>query len=388
MSFHYSRAGIRLAALFFACSLFLPAQVGDAEYGKELLASQGCTGCHSVAGAGEGTATDLGRHTGEQSSPAAIAARMWIHGPAMFQAMKEKSVRVPFLNEVAVANLYAYLYSIRYFDPPGDAGRGETVFNSKHCSQCHAITAAGPDSLKPGPPVTAWLSLADRVVWLEQMWNHGPGMNDEIKRQGLTWPQFTLQEMVDLLTYLENHPDVGLVNPGLQMGDWDAGRDAFQAQGCAACHTIGEPSAGKVDLLAAAQEHPQLTGLAVEMWNHQPQMLAAAAERGIELQPMEQDEMPDLLAYLFRVGYFSTRGDAQRGAQAFKQKSCARCHEEGAAEAPKLVGGDVPYTETRMAAAVWQHGPEMKAAMDYLEIEWPALTTQDVLDLIAYLNQN
>jgi hypothetical protein len=42
----------------------------------------------------------------------------------------------------------------------------------------------------------------------------------------------------------------------------------------------------------------------------------------------------------------------------------------------------------RLAAAVFGHGLEMKAEMDFLEIEWPELSEQDVLDLIAFLNRN
>ncbi len=397
MSSYYWKTAALCAVMFCCQSVF--AQVGDPVYGKELLAGRRCTTCHSVAGEGGGSASDLGKPSNEQSSPAALTARMWVHGPVMWAAAKEKQAGIAALTPLEIANFYAYLYSLRYFDPPGDADRGKGVFASKRCSQCHAdgevaaeagaVAEAGTAAAaKPGPPVAQWLDFADRVTWLSAMWNHGASMEAEMKRLGADWPRFSLQEMVDLLTYLENHPDLGLVNPGMQMGDWTAGEDAFADQGCAGCHTVGEAADGKIDLVAAAKENPQLTGLAVAMWNHRPEMAAAASQREVELKPLDESTTADLLAYLFQRGYFSSHGDADRGKTVFGEKSCARCHEGDEAEAPKLSGADEPYNEMRLAAAVFGHGLEMKAEMDFLEIEWPELSEQDVLDLIAFLNRN
>ena len=385
MPSHYRNAAALCAVMLFCSSAF--AQVGDPVYGKELLVGRRCTACHAVAGEGGGSASDLGKPSEEQLSLAAVTAKMWVHGPVMWEASQEKGVSVGVLTPLEIANFYAYLYSLRYFDPPGDADRGKGVFASKSCSRCHAdgSEAEGTEP-KSGPPVGEWLDFADRVTWLTDMWNHGATMEAEMKSLGEDWPRFSLREMVDLLTYLENHPDLGLVDPGMQMGDWTAGKQAFAEQGCAQCHTVGEAADGKVDLVGAAKENPQLTGLAVEMWNHRPEMAASAAQRGVELGPLDETATADLLAYLFQRGYFSASGDAGRGKTAFTEKSCARCHEGGEAEAPKLSGADEPFTETRLAAAVFGHGLEMKAEMDYLEIEWPELTGQDVLDLIAYLN--
>ena len=68
------------------------------------------------------------------------------------------------------ADLFAYFVSARYFEKPGDAGRGKQAFAAKHCADCHGIT----DSKAAGaPPVAKWESLADPVVLAQQMWNHG-----------------------------------------------------------------------------------------------------------------------------------------------------------------------------------------------------------------------
>ena len=78
--------------LFMAALLFavfpLGAQQGDAQRGKEMLQSRRCTQCHPIAGAGGGSAPDLGRRAPGEISPASLAADMWNHGPRMWKNMQ------------------------------------------------------------------------------------------------------------------------------------------------------------------------------------------------------------------------------------------------------------------------------------------------------------
>src|SRR5258708_26697912 len=37
------------------------------------------------------------------------------------------------------ADLFAYFYSTRFFDTPGDVARGKITFDAAHCGQCHGI---------------------------------------------------------------------------------------------------------------------------------------------------------------------------------------------------------------------------------------------------------
>jgi mono/diheme cytochrome c family protein len=192
--------------------------------------------------------------------------------------------------------------------------------------------------------------------------------------------------MVDLLSYLENLPELGLANPGLALGDAAAGRDLFQTKSCAECHSLGSPEEGKTDLLAAAREQPRLSGLAVKMWNHRPAMAKAAQEKNVQLPDFEETEMSDLLAYLFEQGYFPVRGNAEQGQAVYEAKGCAACHENGEAGAEPIHGTGAPFTAARLSSSVWRHGPQMKAQINYREKEWPTLTEQEVADLIEYLH--
>jgi mono/diheme cytochrome c family protein len=221
---------------------------------------------------------------------------------------------------------------------------------------------------------------------MQQMWNHAAGMGAQVEQKASGWPQFTLNEMVDLLSYLENLPELGLANPGLALGDAAAGRDLFQTKSCAECHSLGSPEEGKTDLLAAAREQPRLSGLAVKMWNHRPAMAKAAQEKNVQLPDFEETEMSDLLAYLFEQGYFPVRGNAEQGQAVYEAKGCAACHENGEAGAEPIHGTGAPFTAARLSSSVWRHGPQMKAQINYREKEWPTLTEQEVADLIEYLH--
>jgi mono/diheme cytochrome c family protein len=366
----------------------LSAQSGDAIYGKEMLEVRHCTACHQVEGEGNGKAPDLGRPGSKDISPAGVAASMWNHAPQMWQQMEKENIPVPMLTWLDAANFYAYLYSVRYFDPPGDASRGEKVFTSKTCAGCHALKA----STEPGapaptaPPVSTWLTVAGPVTWMQQMWNHAAGMGDQIEQKGAGWPEFTLQEMVDLLAYLEKLPELGLANPGMAIGDGAVGRELFETKSCAECHTLGSPEEGKIDLMAVTREQPRLSGLAVAMWNHRPVMAKAAKEKNLELPTFEETEMSNLLAYLFEKGYFPVRGNAEQGRAVYEAKGCASCHENGEAGAEPIHGTGAPFSAARLASAVWRHGPTMKAQINYREKQWPTLTEQEAADLIEYLH--
>ena len=365
----------------------LHAQSGDAVYGKEMLEVRQCTSCHSIDGVGGGTAPDLGRPSPKDLSPAAVAASMWNHAPAMWQQMNERQIPIPSLSWVDGANFYAYLYSVRYFDPPGDVARGEQVFNTKSCASCHVLRP-DPNPAAPAPAapaVSTWLTVADPVLWMQQMWNHSAGMAGQIEQAGKGWPEFSLQEMSDLLSYLENLPELSLINPGLAIGDSFAGRYVFQDK-CSQCHSLGDEE-GKIDLMAVAHEQPRLSGLAVKMWNHRPLMAQAAREKNLELPAFEDNEMSNLLAYLFEHGYFPVRGDAERGALVHETKGCASCHSSEDAAAQPIRGTDAPFTAARLVFGVWRHGPEMKGQMNYRDKDWPTLSEQDVADLIEFLNR-
>ncbi|MBI1896958.1 MAG: c-type cytochrome, partial [Acidobacteria bacterium] len=129
---------------------------GDARRGGDLFKTEGCIQCHRVGGEGGTAGPDLGRRTSRGYTPAVMAAVMWNHAPAMWQAISGRGNTRPTLTPEQADDMFAFFYWARYFDDPGDAARGKQLFSSKHCSHCHGITA----SRRAGAPaVVKWGSL-------------------------------------------------------------------------------------------------------------------------------------------------------------------------------------------------------------------------------------
>ncbi|MBI3697230.1 MAG: c-type cytochrome [Acidobacteria bacterium] len=365
-------------------ALPLPPQYGDARRGADLLVRRNCTLCHSIHGVGGTIAPDLARRSTRDFTPATLAAALWNHGPAMWRAMAERKLEVPALGQTEIADLYAYLYSIRYFDRSGDAARGKTMFTVKKCSTCHAIAAA--EGQRRGPPVEQWPAIADRIRWTQHMWNHAGAMMEEMEKAGVPWPTFTLQEMIDLLVYVRNLPNRPNAPPALVFDNPAEGEKLFEQRGCSNCHTVGAAAPGKVDLIGVARGSRTFTELGMMMWNHLPQMRRRARATRLEFPTFGENEMSNLIAFLFAKRYFEEQGNARVGRRLFTAKKCAACHDQAGSGAPSLKDKQGQFSAPQMASALWQHGPTMLANMEKRGIRWPTFTGSEMADVIAFLN--
>lgn len=344
---------------------------GDAQRGSEVFKQQNCIACHSVAGQGGKAAPDLGMRTAREYTPAQMASQIWNHAPAMWTAIAGRGFERPLVTEDQAADLFAYFYSARYFERPGDAGRGKQVFSNRRCAECHAITgqAAGGAS-----PVAQWRSLADPIALAEQMWNHSASMRAAAGSKGVNLGTLSTQELTDVLVYLQNLPELRASRrPGFAAGPADTGEMLYRVKGCADCHT------GKRSLERFSGR--TLTDFAAAMWNHAPKM-------GKELPELRPEEMKRIVGYLWSIQFFGERGDPARGQKVFTAKNCSACHGAAASGAPNLAEYKGRFSATSMVAALWRHGPAMLARMNMNKVAWPTFTRAQMADLIAYLNRN
>src|ERR1051325_4215768 len=118
----------------------------DSARGGRLFESLECIQCHAINGKGPSIGPDLGRMVDRNFTPATLTSIMWNHAPTMWAAMRERGIHAGEVNEQAAADLFAYFYSVRFFEQPGDASRGKRVFASGRCTQCHGLT----DPVQPG----------------------------------------------------------------------------------------------------------------------------------------------------------------------------------------------------------------------------------------------
>jgi mono/diheme cytochrome c family protein len=359
-------AAAAVAAWGWGASGIVP---GNAQAGAELFQTEQCIQCHSLNGKGGSTAPDLGRRVDRDFTPAVMASTMWNHAPSMWAAMRQRGIVKAELSPASAADLFAYFVSARYFDKPGDAGRGKQAFTALHCAECHGVTSS---PLAAAPPVARWESLADPVVLAQQMWNHGARMKEEFAKKKLAWAPLTAQQLTDMLVYLQNLPETRGIQHSFSFTGSDAGQALFQSKGCAGCHT------GKMALENRLRNRT-LTEIAVDMWNHEPEMKQPPPA-------LAPEEMRLIVGYVWARQYFSGSGSAERGKRIFAEQKCATCHESGSGGAPKLAQGKDAYNDITMISALWDHGPRMLELMTQQKLAWPRFTAQQMSDVIAYLN--
>ena len=358
-----STAGIHAATL-----------TADSARGEQLFESLSCIQCHSVNGRGGHVAADLGRRIDRNFTPGALASTMWNHAPTMWAAIREREIRAGDLDEQAAADLFAYFYSARFFEKPGDAGRGKRLFTERACAQCHGLT----EPIKPGvKPVSQWAGLADPIALTEGMWNHLPSMWAALEVKRVRWPQLTGQELADLLVYMRNLPGTRENGGVFETSAGSNGEAIFKSKGCFGCHSGYSSLAGQI-------KGRTLTEIAAAMWNHGPSMPAAP-------EPFAAGEMRELLSYLWASPFFVDAGDAGRGKRVFAAKHCGTCHDDASSGAPKLAGGQrsftgATFTGATMVSALWHHGPRMLQQMNDRGIRWPRFDGREMSDLVAYLN--
>ncbi len=347
---------------------------GDIKEGWKVFYQKGCIQCHAIWGEGGKGGPDLGTLPQAYVSQAQLAALMWNHGPEMWERMIGRKIPFEKITKKEMADLFAFLYFIRYMDEPGDLRNGKAIVDSA-CGKCHSIKGGTKSDL------SRWGMYTNPILWAQMMWNHSSQMEQERKRTGVPRFEFKGKEMVDLIAYIRS------LNPGaekvyLSPGDPKSGERLFSEKGCIQCHAPG----GAYDLSRRKEFPRTLAQLAGVMWNHSEEMRKGMEKKGIPFPHLSAQEMSDLVAYLFSTRYFDEPGNVERGKAAFIQKHCNLCHKKGAKERDlsQLKGEISPIF---MAQAMWNHGPEMLERMRKAKVPWQKIDGKEMIDLMEYLNQ-
>ena len=343
----------------------------DSNRGAKLFETLSCIRCHSIMGRGGITAPDLGKIIDRDFTPALLTATLWNHAPKMWAIMQQRDVHAGDLNPQAAADLLAYFYTARFFERPGDAGRGLRLFTEEHCADCHGIKTAAVPGIKP---VSQWQAVNSPVSLVDNMWNHAAQMRQEFARRKWSWPDLTSQDLSDILVYLRSSAflPAGSAPAGtLEITAGDRGKEIFESKTCSGCHHTALELAPRI-------RHMTLTDIAAALWNHGPKMTAP--------QPsIAAAEMDDLISFLWARQFFEDAGNASAGRRVFESKRCTGCHASGAEGAPKLPSSSIPMSGPEMISALWHHGPRMMEQMKSKNIRWPQFTAAQMSNLIAYL---
>lgn len=117
--------GLNLNYAFAQDAYLIP---GDARRGWQIFATKGCIKCHSIGEEGKKIGPDLSKNPSHHLSAAGLAANMWNHAPDMWKKISAKGVKIKRFKKTEMADLFAFLYFIRYLDEPGNPAKGEEVY--------------------------------------------------------------------------------------------------------------------------------------------------------------------------------------------------------------------------------------------------------------------
>jgi len=377
------------AILVLGAGLFAPGgeqravEFGDPILGQRLFAEKGCVRCHAVRGAGGRVGPDLGRTTGDSYYD--IASMMWNHSGQMDEKMREFRIARSEFEDSELSNLISFIYFLNYFDEPGDAHTGKILFSEKHCVRCHRVGAEGGDA---GPPLDSIPRGASPLQIAAALWNHGPQMISSIEAAQLEVPQFAGNEIIDLFAFLRSQGERRASQRFQSPGDPVKGRALFESKGCSACHELFEDEPGVGPDLGRAELQGSVTQIAGRMWNHWPNMSRIMQQAGMAVPQLTQDELLDLLAYVFIARYEGQPGDPASGRVVFESKGCAVCHPlDGLAGiGPRLEETLSSSTGEDIMQAMWNHAPAMGRIMQDQDLSWVRLAPGELADLLSFLS--
>lgn len=363
--------------------LFAPTQ--DPLAGSRVFGAKGCVKCHAINGAGGKVGPDLA-HIPRPRSFYELAAALWNHAPRMARRMAELGIARPQLDARETGDLVAFLFTLDYFDPKGNAEAGRRLFTAKRCVVCHQVGGTGG---VVGPSLDSLKQYGSPIYLATAMWNHGPQMAEVMRARGIQRATFKDAELSDLIAYISAESPVLPQGPLYVLpGRAPVGRTLFAEKRCIECHAVrGQGGAIGPDLVERGL-HRSLGQFVAAMWNKAPAMTEAMKRRGIAVPQLRPEEMADIVAYLYAVGYFAPGGDPKSGAAVATAKGCLGCHglygERGKAAADLTQAKDLD-SPAAVLAALWNHSFITDRRPERLRSPWPEFGGREMADLVAFL---
>ena len=118
----------------------------------------------------------------------------------MMKVMAAQNIALPQLTPENMADLVAYLYSVRYFASGGSVPKGWVVASNKGCLHCHGVSG---ERGKPASDLTRAKGLDSSAAVLAALWNHTL-VTPTVAGKKLDWPVLNAEEMASLVTLLES----------------------------------------------------------------------------------------------------------------------------------------------------------------------------------------
>lgn len=269
-------------------------EAGDAEAGRRVFDSKGCSGCHALGATAAKKGPNLSTRAAVDSLVGWTQA-MWNHAPAMENAMREAGVTWPKFQAREMNDLLAYVRHGRPVTAGGDLlpanpERGKTLFEEKSCASCHSLKG---EVGRVGPELKSRQNLPPTVIeFAGSLWNHSPEMWKAMKARGVARPVFRDREMADLVAYLFS---LYYFEPG---GSASVGEMLFAGRGCSLCHGPGAQGTSEAPGLRGPGRTLNSISLASALWRHGPRMYKQAQDLGLPWPLLGESDVGDLIAFL------------------------------------------------------------------------------------------
>jgi mono/diheme cytochrome c family protein len=379
--------GMILILILISSLTFAQLLPEDPTKGSRLFVNKGCVRCHSLKGEGGNVGPDFGR-VDLGNTQLDMAAKLWNHIPSMNVGMERAKMIKPNMTGQEFAEISAYLYFLKFFDEPGDATRGRSIFNEKGCSFCHTLSGKG----KEGEPGLDQFPQNISPVFLTQsIWNHGPVMIAHMVKLGMKWPVFEGTEMMDLLEYIKLNAKGAKETAFITPGNPKEGKQVFAAKGCIKCHAVrGEGGKEAEDLGKRAKTfYKSLTQITSIMWNKGPAVLGKMSQTQIGIPKFTPKEMADLIAYLYFLHFIDEPGNSVNGKKIFSESGCSKCHgvdgKPGELMTLSLSKYQKAGNSMDIVASLWNHSTEIEKAMKGKGISWPRFKKGELADLLEFI---
>jgi mono/diheme cytochrome c family protein len=256
---------------------------------------------------------------------------------------------------------------------PADSARGEGLFTSLACVQCHSVNGKGA-SIAPDLGKLSDRSFNPSML-ASTMWNHAPAMWASMRTLGIALPDLNEQGAADLFAFFytarffERPADAG------------RGKRAFTEKHCADCHGVSRSNTPEAKPIIEWQSAGSPIDLVTAMWNHAATMRQELSKRKISWPELSSQDLADILLYVRSTPGSRASSTARLeitagplGEQLFTSKGCAGCHNGKLALAARLRG----QTLTDIGVDMWNHSSKMAALP-------PSLTVDEMRELASFL---
>ena len=267
-----------------------------------------------------------------------------------------------------------------------DPMKGQRLFVSKRCVDCHAVRGNGG---RIGPDLGRTAVKGSFYELVSAMWNHTQVMGEKMEESRLVRPAFANEELGDLLAFL------AFLNYFDEPGNPKIGKALFSQKHCIQCHRVGREGGSSAPPLDRIPRGTPPLQLARDLWNHGPVMVPLMKSKGLAVPSFNENEILNLFAFLRSQGPrqktrdFRSAGDPIKGKALFMAKGCAQCHsfygKGGAGMGPDLGRADLRGSVTLLAGRMWNHWRGMTAAMESHGMATPKFQKEELADLFAFI---